>query len=233
MCISRLWKGVVISATCIVFGGIASAGSFSFTGSFSTDDQVQDFLFTLSSPATVTTVTFGYAGGTNQASMAIPEGGFDPWLAIFDSTGNLLFSNDNGTCGQVGTDSMTGACFDSYISQSLAAGAYTLVLSQSDNQPAGTTLADGYTRTGQTDFTAADGCSNGMFCDITGADRTGAWAVDIDNVDTASLPSSGAPEPGNPPVQRGWARGNHAPAPSPARILVQEGRAEFHEREGE
>lgn len=189
---SRFWKGVVLMATCLVFGGVGSASNFSFTGSFTTDDQLQTLLFNLSATATVTTKTFSYAGGTNQAGMVIPEGGFDPWLAIFNSTGNLVASVDNGTCGQVPMDSMTGACFDSYISQPLSAGAYTLVLSQSDNQPVGTTLAQGYTRTGQTNFTAAFGCSDGMFCDITGANRTANWAVDIDNVGSAAA----VPEPG-------------------------------------
>jgi len=193
MRISPFRKGVVLMATCIVFGGVVSASNFSFTGSFSTDDQLQTLLFNLSATATVTTVTYSYAGGTNQAGMMIPEGGFDPWLAIFDSTGSLVASVDDGTCGQVPMDSMTGACLDSFISQPLGAGAYTLILSQSDNQPVGTTLAQGYTRTGQTNFTGpAFGCSDGMFCDLTGANRTPNWAVDIDNVGSASA----VPEPG-------------------------------------
>ncbi len=191
---SRLFRGVAAIIACVVCGGLASAASFSYTNSFSTDDQFQQFLFTISSTTTVTTVTYSYAGGTNQASTSIPQGGFDPFLAIFDSGGNLVQENDDGTCGQVGTDSVTGACFDSYISQSLTAGTYTLILSQSDNQPVDTVLGDGYTRTGQTSFTGVDGCSNGVFCDINADNRTSSWAVDIDNVDSSS-PLSGVPEP--------------------------------------
>ena len=99
--------------------------------------------------------------------------------------------------GRSEPDSVTGACFDSYLSESLTAGTYTLVLSQSDNSPAGGTLADGYTRTGQTDFTSSFGCSNGEFCDINADNRTANWAVDIDNVTSSSLPGGGgtAPEP--------------------------------------
>ena len=191
----RVWKRVALVATFAAFGGVASANSFSYTGSFVTDDQIQEFLFSLSATSTVTTVTYSYAGGTNQAGASIPEGGFDPWLAIFNSSGGLVASNDDGTCGQVGTDSVTGACFDSYISESLSAGSYTLVLSQSDNSPAGGTLGDGYTRTGQTDFTSSFGCSNGEFCDINADNRTPNWAVDIDNVTSSSLPGAAAPEP--------------------------------------
>ncbi len=126
----------------------------------------------------------------NQAGSTIPEGGFDPYLAIFDSTGTLIQQNDNGTCGQVPMDSVSGSCFDSYISQSLAPGAYTLILSQSTNSPVDNQLADGYTQTGNPNFTGSFyGCSNGMFCDANGLNRSANWAVDIDNVaGTASVP---------------------------------------------
>ncbi len=184
-----------MAAAYILFGGVSWASTFSFTGSFASDDQLQEFTFTLSSPATVTAVTWSYAGGTNQAGMAIPAGGFDPWLAIFDSSGNLVQSVDNGACGQVGMDLSTGSCFDSFISQSFSPDTYTLILSESDNQPFDNQLADGYTRTGQGDFTGGEfGCSNGSFCDANSANRTAAWAVDIDNVDIAS--ETGVPEPG-------------------------------------
>jgi hypothetical protein len=192
----RVWRHVaLVVVTCAAFEGVASAGSFSYTGSFVTDDQIQELLFSLSSASTVTAVTYGYAGGTNQAGASIAQGGFDPWLSIFDSSGVLIATDDNGTCGQVPTDSVTGACFDSYLSQPLAAGNYTLVLSQSDNSPFGGNLSDGYTRTGQTDFTSSFGCSNGEFCDINADNRTPNWAVDIDNVTSSSLPGGAAPEP--------------------------------------
>jgi len=192
----RVWRHVALIATIAAFGGVASANSFSYTGSFVTDDQIQEFLFSLSGTSTVTAVTYSYAGGTNQAGASIPQGGFDPWLSIFDSSGTLVASDDDGTCAQVATDSVTGACFDSFISQSLTAGTYTLVLSQSDNSPAGGDLGSGYTRTGQTDFTSSFGCSNGEFCDINADNRTPSWAVDIDNVTSSSLPGGAAPEPG-------------------------------------
>lgn len=191
----RFWKDVSLIAVFAAFGSVASASSFSYTGSFVTDDQIQEFLFTLSTSSTVTAASYSYAGGINQAGASIPQGGFDPWLAIFDSTGALQASDDNGTCGQVGTDSVTGACFDSYISQTLPAGNYTLVLSQSDNSPFDGNFSDGYTRTGQTDFTSAFGCSTGAFCDINADNRTAHWAVDIDNVKSSSLPGGTVPEP--------------------------------------
>jgi PEP-CTERM motif len=190
----RGWRSVLLVAALALCGGQAFGASFSFTGAFSTDDQLQSFTFTLAGVNTVTLRTWSYAGGTNQASMVIPEGGFDPYLSLYDATGNLVQVNDNGTCGQVATDSVTGACFDSFISQSLAIGMYTLVLTQSDNGPAGTMLSDGFIHTGDPTFTSSFACSNGQFCDSTTANRTNQWAVDIDNVSSAG--PSGIPEPG-------------------------------------
>jgi hypothetical protein len=189
----RGWRSVLLVAALALCASQAFGASFSFTGAFSTDDQLKQFMFTLSGTSTVTLRTWSYAGGTNQASMVIPRGGFDPWLSLYDAGGNLLQSVDNGTCLQVGTDSHTGVCFDSFISQSLLAGMYTLILSQSDNGPAGTTLADGFIHTGDPAFTSSFACSNGQFCDSTGDNRTNQWAVDIDNV--TSVPT-GVPEPG-------------------------------------
>lgn len=181
--------------------GTAYADSFSFTGTFTSDDQLEEIPFSVAPTEVVTIETFGYAGGINQAGDTIPEGGFDPYLAIFDSLGNLVQVNDNGMCGQVGTDSVTGSCFDSYISQSLDAGSYTLVLSESPNIPNDNLLADGYTDAGMGDFTGGYyGCADPAFCDANGDTRTGNWALDIDNVATAG---STVPEPGTVPLVGG------------------------------
>src|SRR6266436_6608703 len=131
--VTRL-RSVFLVAALALCAGQAFGASFSFTGTFATDDQLTQFTFNLSGTSAVTLRTWSYAGGTNQASMVIPRGGFDPWLSLYNGAGTLLQSVDNGTCVQVGTDSVTGACFDSFISQSLGAGMYTLILSQSDNQ---------------------------------------------------------------------------------------------------
>jgi hypothetical protein len=95
---------------------------------------------------------------------------------------------------QVGPDSMIGACFDSFIMESLGGTLYTLILSQSNNEPNGQ-LKDGFNKTGQQTFTSSFGCSNGSFCDSTGDNRTNKWAVDILNVTSATM-SPPVPEPG-------------------------------------
>jgi PEP-CTERM motif len=61
---------------------------------------------------------------------------------------------------------------------------------QYDNFALGPNLAAGFTYSGAPNFTAAFGCSNGQFCDVSGNsagnNRTNAWAFDILNVESAA-----------------------------------------------
>jgi hypothetical protein len=183
----------------------AAASDLSFTGSFATDDALQDFQFVAAS-ADVTIQTWGYGGGTNAASNSIPAGGFEPILTLFDESGGSTLNPNNelvdttypsGSCPPTGnTDPVSGACLDVFLSESsLTPGdAYLVVLTEVDNGPLGTTLGDGFSETGNGDFTGSeDGCSNEAFCDEFGNNRTGAWAVDIDGVTSAQQLSE--PEP--------------------------------------
>jgi hypothetical protein len=189
----------VFAALCLTLG-VSRAGSFSFTGVFTQDDQHEIFTFTAPS-ASVLLRTYGYAGGTNALFAPISAGGFDPILSLFDSSGGLLptsllvAANDNGACGDVGNDPVTGNCFDSYLLLSTLAGSqYTLVLTQADNSANGPTYGDGFLRDGDPNFTAVFGCGGSMFCDQSPDQRNGGWAVDITGVDTA-VDVSAVPEP--------------------------------------
>jgi hypothetical protein len=178
------------------------AGSFSFTGSFNVDNDVQLFSFTLASPSSVTLETWSYAGGTNAAGMVIPAGGFDPIVSLFSGSGGFIASNDDGV--GVATDPTTGKAFDSLLTQSLAAGTYIVALTQFDNfanaDPNvggdGGNLSEGWFEAGNPNFTLAfaEPGSTGFFWDVTPAERTGNWALDIDGVDSAGLIAS-VPEP--------------------------------------
>src|SRR5450756_1101533 len=84
------------------------ADTVSFQGHFAADDTLQMFTVNLAGPGTVTFQTFGYAGGINGAGDSIVAGGFDPVLTLFDGAGNFLVTNNDGACGQVGTDGSTG-----------------------------------------------------------------------------------------------------------------------------
>lgn len=190
--------------------GIAGAANFSFTGAFTTDDQLQVFLF--SAPTVNTLIrTWGYAGGTNAAGDLVPVGGLDPFLSVFDlnATGGaltpaslLVASNDNGpqcptnapNC--VSADPASGNADDSLLQLSALTpgGVYALVLTEAGNVPNGLTFGAGFSEAGQGNFTVNNGCFNNLpFCAGFFDQRDGNWAVDITGVGAAS--QAGVPEP--------------------------------------
>ena len=171
---------------CLITTG-AAADSFSFTGNFQTDDDVQLFTFTIASNQTVTFLTLSYAGGTNFAGSTISPGGFDPLLTLFDSEGNEINFWDNSP-GQV-PNGPDGA-LDAYDSELRLADTYTLALTESPNQSVDGTLVDGFNGGGN-----QYGCT---FCDSQNNQLDSHWAVDILTVDSASQVGGGVtPEPGS------------------------------------
>jgi hypothetical protein len=174
------WLGVPV----LLFGTLAWGDTFSFIGTFPQDDQVQLFNLFVGAPSTVTLETTSYADGTD---------GFDPILALFDSSGNLIGQNDDGG-SFVPADPETGAHFDTFLQiPSLAAGDYTVSVMQYDNFAIGPTLADGFARQGQGNFTGgAFGCGAGVaFCDVNVDVNNGNWAFTISGVNSANT----VPEP--------------------------------------
>ena len=175
---ASLFAGVFLST-----GAFASPTNFSFTGTLAADDGVELLGFTTDGSSIVTLRTYSYAGGTQANGNIVPRGGFDPTLALFDSAGNKIASNDDGD--GVPADSATGGAYDTQLSILLAAGAYTVAVSQSYNFANGPTLSDGFTVAGSPFFTAGFGCTNGQFCDSTGDNRSSSWAFDVLNAETA------------------------------------------------
>ena len=187
----------------VLFSLVASvslqAATFSFTGNFNQDDYLQYFSFTINTPRTIQILTLSYAGGTNGAGQTIVRGGFDPVVSVFtkllNNDGELIgLSNDEGCgSGNVGQDSVTSACWDSFITlPSLDAGSYIVVLSQADNLPAGGFLQDGFSRSGSGNFTGPAYLGQpGSFVDANPSQRTSAWALDIRDADSAYI----VPEP--------------------------------------
>jgi hypothetical protein len=159
----------------------AQAVDLSFTGNFTRDDNVQLFNFTTDGSSTVVLRTWSYAGGTNAAGNTIARGGFDPILALFDSTGAYINQNDDGGCSYVAADAVTGRCWDTYFSAPLAAGDYTVAIMQYNNFANGPNLSNGFQRDGQGNYTAG-WCGAGRFCDVAYDARDGHWAFDILNV---------------------------------------------------
>jgi uncharacterized protein (TIGR03382 family) len=190
----KITTTVCLAVAIILSSGVASASSvFSFTGTFPGDDYLQDFSFT-STGGTVTILSLGYAGGTNGNGVVIPAGGFNTVFSVFDPSGALVAQNSQGV--GVPVDPTTGAGLDALIEQPFAAGTYTLVLSEYDNLANGPNLSNGFSETGNGNFTCPNFAgTSGPFCDITGSERDGNWAVDISGVSTASIPGAGTPEP--------------------------------------
>ena len=187
-------KTLVALAAFAASASLAQATNLSFTGNFTFDNDVQTFTFMVDSTSTVTLRSWSYAGGSNAAGDLIARGGFDPILAVFDSAGRRLGTQDDGGCSRVAADAVTGACFDTNFSVELGAGTYTASIQQFDNFSNGD-LSAGFLYDGVQNQNFRDG-----FVDAAGDRRDSHWAFDILNVVTAEVdpvppPSTDVPEP--------------------------------------
>lgn len=157
----------------------ATLPHFSFTGTFANDNDVQFFDFFLAAESnTISIETLSFKGGTNLAGDVITGGGFNPYLSLWEqSSGNWVF----GTGGKDITHEAVISNTSSYPYDKLSAGYYILALSQYDNVAAGANLSEGF---------AADleqASFAGTPFTLNGGGGSGAWALDINNVDSASL----------------------------------------------
>jgi hypothetical protein len=209
-----------LCAAALAFAGAASASlmNYSFTGSFTQDDNVQLFNFSVAGAASnVYLVSYGYAGGTQADGNVVSGGGMDTILTLFNAdTGALITYNDDGSSScfsgaqtlvpgivDGNTDPNTGRTYDTCFNSTIDPGNYVVAVTQYDNFANGPNLSDGFYQDGQGNFTGSlGGCSQGYFCDVSGVDpynnRTGAWAYDILNVSSAAVvPPETVPEPGS------------------------------------
>ncbi len=152
----------------------ASAADFSFTGAFAADNGKAAFTFSLGAAGAVDFVSLGYAGGVNSAGQSITAGGFDAVLSVYDSSGLSIGTGDDGTV----VDPITTFARDPLLTLFLAAGDYSVFLTQYDNfGPASLSLPFAFD--GQPNF-------RGGFVDFDGFKRTGNWALDIRGVSVAA-----------------------------------------------
>lgn len=160
-------------ATLALLPNIAHAQNF--PGLFTRDDETRLFRF----EATTAPVSLF----TNSSA----NGGFDPFLSLFDNTGFLIATNDDQSADNP----------DSLISFDLAPGTYFLTLSQYENQPVGPNLTNGFLYTGVADYTnqfALPGGGTAPFLNFQGEKRTGAYNVVFSGVvgGAAEVPEPGA-----------------------------------------
>ena len=168
----------------------ALALDFDFSGTFEVDNEVLLFDFSVGATSDVTIFSSSW-----------DDGGFDPILALWDSSGNLIQQQDDGHI--VGSTLSNGALYDhgtwdTYFTSSLAAGAYTASVAQFSNFANGTTLAAGFVFDAVPNFTYTQGYGAADFFNGVWADedpRTGDWAFHILNVAEAVIVDEVAPVP--------------------------------------
>lgn len=176
-------KRICFALSALAFGLFSavqsSAASMSVSGTFTSDDQVQLYSWTLAQNSPVLLTTNSYSSG-----------GFVPVLSIFNSAGTLITSDGaDGVCqGSMTPSSSTGMCDDAYIMTSLAAGSYTVALTEFFNVPNGPNLSDGFLMQGQGDFT-------GSTCGTTGAFYETDVAPCVQRTGNFSATFSTVPEP--------------------------------------
>ncbi|MEE9491968.1 MAG: DVUA0089 family protein, partial [Gammaproteobacteria bacterium] len=131
--------GSLLSSTSLV------AATLSFSGDFTQDDQVELFSFSVDVPSLVLINTYSYNGGGQANGNNVSSGGFDPLLALFDSTGALIKQDDD-----------SGEESDAQIFILLEPGDYTASLAQLENFANGPNLSDGFSRAGESDYTGVE-----------------------------------------------------------------------------
>lgn len=97
-CVRRVLRfaGAALGIAGIGSSAIASGAYFSVQGTFSAPSGAfQDLLVSIDSPLAATFRTFASGGGTNAAGQAIPPGGIDSILTLYDLNNNLLAQNDD------------------------------------------------------------------------------------------------------------------------------------------
>jgi uncharacterized protein (TIGR03437 family) len=184
----QMARALLTGASLALLLSSAAGADFSFTGKFQQDDEHRNFLVTTSKPTDLIVRTLSYGGGTNAAGAAVPAGGFDPTVAVFDNSGLLIAINGDDGCRSVTADPVTSLCWDSRLSLPVPAGTYRVVLTQSDNTPQGPSIQDPFVYDGAGNFTAdPETSASSGFWDFSLHHRTGAFAVDIQGVDNAQL----------------------------------------------
>ena len=104
-------------------------------------------------------ITYSYGGGTSLTGPSVAAGGLEPYLSLFDASGNFLASTYFGTTCPAGANTYDGNCYDESLDGgTLAAGTYYIALtayqniSLAENYGSGN-LSDGFTGIG---FLASD-----------------------------------------------------------------------------
>ncbi len=206
--------------------------AISCTGSLSSPEDIFTESFTLTGSSTIAVQTYGFGGGVNAAGETISPGGFDPLVALFsglptdatiltDGSGNPVADADNffptslfspgcPPAGLVTVGTVADNCGDDTLTVTLAAGTYTLLLTDADFLPLAVDpgiVTGPYDLTDTTSNDYGSSTGTGAYTDLTGGvfqtcvtltdcnTDTANFAVDISGLSGA--PPSPVPEPGS------------------------------------
>jgi hypothetical protein len=176
--------------------GAASALDFDFSGTFTKDDDIARFNFTV--------------GGENPSLVTVfssswDDGGFDPILAIWTAAGvQMAEQDDGGVEGSTLSNAVSydHGVWDSYYQVSLDPGDYIATVGQYSNFANSTDLADGFRHEGNPNFTFDLGYGqaplfNGVWTEND--PRQGFYVFHILNVAEATHepPINGVPDAGS------------------------------------
>jgi PEP-CTERM motif len=198
-------KCLVLTAMLAFGASAAFADSASFVGTLTSPEDFFSVTLTIPSDGDLALQTYGFGGGTNQAGTLIAPGGTDPFVGLFFGTGggatfingtSLDLTNYSSFMGCPPANSVSNfggtTCGDvTMLFSSLAAGTYTVLLSDGQFIPnaaigAGTTLGDGFS-----DFTGGQFCNTADFTNGVETDCpnvSGAYALDIITNSTPTVP---------------------------------------------
>jgi hypothetical protein len=178
----------------------SQALDFDFSSNFTKDNDIALLDFTVGLDSTIT--IFSSSWGDDSVPYGyVPEGGFDPILAIWDSSNSLVADQDDGL--NVGSTVSNGVVynhgvFDTFFDVFLTAGNYTASITQFDNFAIGSNLSDGFQHENNPNFTFDQDFGTAPFFNGVWSDedpRTGDWAFHILNVESAIGPGAPVPEP--------------------------------------
>jgi len=192
----------------VYLAALCSGSTISDTGSFSTPEDTFLVSVTLASTGNITLQTYGFGGGTNAAGTVIPAGGFDPFVGLFEGTGSTAlfldgtadnlsnYPSEPSACppaGLVTIGSVTGQCGDVRLTfTGLAAGTYTVLLSDANYVPNAVYEVTGYLGDGFSDLTGGSlpfqTCYDLSDCNTD----TANWALDVT---TTGGGATSTPEP--------------------------------------
>jgi len=181
----------ILGLAALLAAQAAFADTTSYTGTLASPEDTFTVTVTMPVDGTLGLQTWGFGGGTNAASQVIPAGGFDSFVGVFAGTGptatfidgasDILGSYGAG-CPPAGTVNIGGGavCGDITLSESLTAGTYTVLLSDTGYLPSAVfetngALGDGFVDLTPGIFQTCNMVNDNSYC----ANDTANYALDI------------------------------------------------------